>query len=104
MLHTLNSGWAKILLNQNLKDQSKLFLFVTDGSPREMGEIYKAMNETNNFSGVFVISIDNMTDIMKRVKAGQGEMPMFDDILISHELYDIFLKDFLSRHCKRKGA
>lgn len=104
MLHTLNKSYAKILLNQNLKDESKLFLFVTDGSPKEIREVFSAMEETRNFSGAFIIWIDDMMDIMNRVKSGQGDMPMFDDILISHELHDIFLKDFLGRHCWRKGG
>ena len=69
-----------------------------------MREIFEAMDETKNFGGSFIISIDDMMDIMNRVKSGQGDMPMFDDILISHELHDIFLKDFLGRHCRRKGG
>lgn len=104
MLHTLNKSYEKILLNQSIKDESKLFLFVTDGSPKEMREILEAMNETDSFGGAFIIDINGMIDIMNRVKSGQGKMPMFDDILISHELHDIFLKDFLGRHCRRKGG
>ena len=53
---------------------------------------------------VFVSTEKNMFEMMDRVKSGKGKMPMFDDILISHEVHDIFLKDFLGRHCKRKGA
>lgn len=32
------------------------------------------------------------------------DFEMQDDILISHDIHDIMIKDFLSRHCKRKGS
>ena len=33
---------------------------------------------------------------------GIEETDMFDDILISHEIHDLMLQNFLSKHCIRK--
>lgn len=104
MLHTLNKAWATILINQAIKDPTKKFLFVA-----------KDLNEYDKYIDLLVEldknkNNDNVLIIIGKVakmwmifdKRGIEEADMFDDILISHEIHDNMLHDFLGRHCKRK--
>ena len=45
--------------------------------------------------------VTNENEIKKMMDDGI-DIEMQDDILISHNIHDMMLKDYLARHCKRK--
>lgn len=98
MLHILNKAWADIIYNQAKNNSDKIYLFVTTNDK----EAVLAFDREEILPNIFVTSERNMMIMMDRVNLGEGKMPMFEDILISHKIHDVFLKDFLGRHCKRK--
>lgn len=104
MLHTLNKAWATILINQAIKDPTKSFLFVA----KDFNEYDKyidllvELDKNKNSDNVLIISSKVAKMWMIFDKRGIEEMDMFDDILISHEIHDNMLHDFLGRHCKRR--
>lgn len=59
-------------------------------------EVYKEIGD------LCLMWVINKEEIEKYMKSGV-EIEMQDDILVSHDLhYNIFLMDYLGRHCKRK--
>lgn len=110
MLHTLNEAWANILINQAIKDTDKEFLFVCKNT-EEACKYQDLVANTDKekvlgYENVCMIAIEDIetwiTDIVQ--SHGEHKMPIFDDILISHELHDPMIKNFLGQHCRRKGA
>lgn len=105
MLHTLNRAWAKILVNQAVNDTHKKFLFVT----ATKDELFDTIDMLWPLLPVDVkavhIKVQSLDELKQEIaiRAYYGEsFEIYDDILISHELTDIFIKDFLNKHCKRK--
>ena len=45
--------------------------------------------------------VTNENEIKKMMNDGI-DIEIQDDILISHNIHDMMLKDYLGRHCKRK--
>lgn len=103
MLHTLNEAWAKILIEQVKRGTKSWVLFVCDSDNSEMEMAIKLIEE----SGVASVCLTNeiLAEIAMEMDASEDldfEMPMFDDILVSHKVHNVMLKDFLGRHCKQK--
>jgi len=98
MLHTLNKAWVDIIKNQAKNNSENAYLFVTTNND----EIELAFDGEEILPNIFVATEKMMIIMMDIVNSDKGDMPMFEDILISHGIHDIFLKDFLGRHCKRK--
>jgi len=101
MLHTLNKAWVKILSNQ----EDKSFLFVANDI-EEWEYIYNELKEiekTNKIkSSIAISTISNIKFMITFNKFFNEDFNMYDDILISHEIHDVMIKDYLSKYCKRK--
>ena len=111
MLHTLNKAWIDILCRQiqNEKISNFLCVYTTD---EELAFILKAQREhhvsIDKISANYIsyqlyfdrlYSIDSETRPIKILIKN-----MYDNILISHNLHDIFVKDYLYKHCRRKSG
>lgn len=111
MLHTLNKAWIDILAHQIQNERINNFLcvYTTD---EELALILKAQRE-------YHISIDKIQadyisyqlyfDRLYSINSETRPIKiltkkMYDDILISHDLHDIFVKSYLNKHCRRKGG
>jgi len=101
MLHTLNKAWTTILMRHDHK--SYLFVYSTDDEAQMInGVISKVLKETGVTCDFHVISeSDVKKDIIHHQQNGT-DFEIYDDILISHDIHDIMLKDYLNRHCKRR--
>ena len=104
MLHTINQAWLRVLVNQSCSDFNKNFLVVASDD-EERSQIYKILRDLQISDDSVNINIVTTQDIKYDIgfcKFYNKAFPMYDDILISSELHDIFIKDFLGRHYKRK--
>ena len=105
MLHTLNKAWTKILVRHAGK--KILFIYtnqkecdmVTDTISEAYREVYKDDNKLGN---MWVISEEDIKSHIELCKSGYANFEMCDDILISHDIHDCMLLDYLERHCKRR--
>lgn len=97
MLHTLNKAWAKILA-QRVNDHI-MFVYTTlqeqDMLIDVFGEVEK---ELGDLCFMWVIN----EDYIKKMMNDGVDIEMQDDILISHKIHDVMIKDYLSKYCKRK--
>lgn len=104
MLHILNDAWASILIKQAINNSTFSVLFVAANEYEAMH--FRQFARRLIPDGVAVnLSISTVESIIcSRSYATwrSEEFPEFDDILISHEVHDSMLLDFLSKHCKRK--
>lgn len=97
MLHTLNRAWVKILA-QRVNDHI-MFIYST---PQEQDMIIETFNEVEKEIGdLCFMWVTNENEIKKMMNDGI-DIEIQDNILISHKIHDMMLKDYLGRHCKRK--
>ena len=97
MLHTLNKAWVKILARR-VNDRI-MFIYST---PQEQDMLIDVFSEVEKELGdLCLMWVTNENEIKKMMDDGV-DIEMQDDILISHEIHDVMIKDYLSRHCKRK--
>lgn len=97
MLHTLNKAWVKILAQHT--DKHIMFVYST---PQEQDMLIETFNEVEKEIGdLCLMWVTNENEIKKMMNDGI-DIEMQDDILISHKIHDMMLKDYLGRHCKRK--
>ena len=105
MLHTLNKAWINCFLNQ-ARDSDKTFLFVVKDRKEEkqVDQIISHFFQTNTVNlakfGYYCVTTEEEVYIDKQVMA--SSYPMWDDILISSNIHDIRIKDFLHKHRIRK--
>lgn len=105
MLHTLNKPWLKIIVNQSINDTAKQFLIVTSDNGERfdaIDDLWSILPHDFETAHIFVITINDLKFQMVSCAYYHEEFPMYDDILISHTVQDIFVKSFLGQHCKRK--
>lgn len=101
MFHTLNKAWATILVKQSLENKNKMFLFVCDKNNSEAIMITDLL-EQYSASGIYMTNY-TLAQFFKVINSnGNDRFPMFDDILVSKNIHDCMLLDFLSKHCKRR--
>lgn len=95
MLYTINRAWLNILAKQlcDKKINSICCCYCTE---EEFDLILKICHTFNIYGKCWIVSEKNM----KKPYVTKF-FPMFDDILISHDLNDIVIKDFLAKHCIR---
>ena len=110
MLHTITSGWLRILVNQAIDDPELCFLFVaSDEDERDWiissirSYIATEYPKLTTFFNISVATIETIKYERSYLAWRQQSFPMYDSILVSHELNDVMLKSFLSQHCKRKS-
>ena len=97
MLHTLNKAWAKILARR--VNDHIMFVYTT---LQEQDMLIETFNEVEKEIGDSCLMwVTNENEIKKMMDDGIN-IEMQDDILISHNIHDMMLKDYLGRHCKRK--
>lgn len=97
MLHILNKAWAKILARRT--DKHIMFVYST---LQEQDMLIETFSEVEKEIGdLCFMWVTNENEIKKMMNDGI-DIEMQDDILISHEIHDCMLKDYLGRHCKRK--
>ena len=97
MLHTLNKAWVKILARRT--DKQIMFVYSTQ---QEQDMIIETFNEVEKEIGdLCFMWVTNENEIKKMMNDGIN-IEMQDDILISHKIHDMMLKDYLGRHCKRR--
>ena len=97
MLHTLNKAWVKILARRT--DKHIMFVYST---PQEQDMLIETFNEVEKEIGdLCLMWVTNENEIKKMMDDGI-DIEIQDDILISHDIHDCMLKDYLGRHCKRK--
>lgn len=107
MLHTLNKAWADILINQAMADPTKRIVFACTDEEYEEWDKYVEEHKPAGIVRVMWLSFikEKMRDEIE-IKKGNSKcrwnLANYDDILISHEIHDLMVKDFLGRHCKRK--
>jgi len=96
MLHTLNKAWVKILARR--VNNHIMFVYTT---PQEQDMLIDVFSEVEKELGDSCLMwVINENEIKKMMNDGV-DIEMQDDILISHEIHDVMIKDYLSRHCKR---
>ena len=97
MLHTLNKAWAKILARR--VNDHIMFVYTT---PQEQDMLIETFNEVEKEIGDSCLMwVTNENEIKKMMDDGI-DIEIQDDILISHNIHDMMLKDYLGRHCKKK--
>lgn len=105
MLHILNKAWLDILIHQAIQN-SKLNFLIVAASDQERSDVmlYIRSHVPRSFSGnLSVGTIDTVQAERRYLSFCREEFPIFDNIIITSELHDVFLKSFLSQHCKRKS-
>lgn len=105
MLHILNKAWLDILIHQAIQNSKLHFLIVT-ANVQERSDVmlYIRSHVPQSFSGnLSVGTIDTVQAERSYLSFCREEFPTFDNIIITSELHDVFLKSFLSQHCKRKS-
>ena len=109
MLHTLNKAWANILIKQAETDPQKKMAFAC--TDEELDKWRNFLKDSGTKAKIRVLPLWLLKIRLKyeqETKSGKiyhrRLLGDFDDILISHDIHDIMIKDFLCRHCKRKGS
>ena len=98
MLHTLNRAWAKILARR--VNDHIMFVYTT---PQEQQMIFDVFSEVEKEIGdLCYMWVTNESTMKELMMDNSIDIEMQDDILISHDIHDVMLKDYLNRHCKRK--
>lgn len=112
MLHTLNKAWLEIMAKQLKKGIIKDCLCVcTDEEFLMIQEVVNKYKVSRKFFIVFTDELERATNICSSLRTSPNESPsimpipvdrIYDDILISHEMHNPTIIDFLSRRRKRK--
>ena len=95
MLYTANKAWIDIVRKQ-LETGIIGSALVVAKDLYELAELLGCSGETYIPLPFKVATERSVSKMMQ-----DGSMDMYDEILISHDIYDCFLKDYLSRHCNR---
>ena len=100
MFHLINKAWVDILARQ-LRDKKIESVLCVYTKPEELRIIvdviakYKLDFRLNPIPAIWV------KNIMENNKKYNCNISDYDDILVSHDLNDIFVKDYLAKHCRR---
>ena len=97
MLHTLNRAWAKILARR-VNDRI-MFVYTTLQEQDMLIDVFTEVEK--ELGDLCFMWVTNENEIRKMMNDGV-DIEMQDDILISHEIHDVMIKDYLSKYCKRK--
>lgn len=97
MLHTLNKAWVKILARR--VNDHIMFVYTTLQEQDMLIETFSEVEkEIGDLCFMWVIGESDIKEMMDK----GIDIEMQDDILISHEIHDVMIKDYLSKYCKRK--
>lgn len=96
MLHTLNKAWITILANQINSGKIDNVLFITSGA----GEYIRTEWLLDRLCGLKGCWIFDEDDVAVAFSELFGDRK-FDDILVSHEVTNVWLRNFLCKRNKR---
>ena len=112
MLHTLNKAWLEIMAKQLNEGIIEDCLCVcTDKEFSMIQEVVNKYSVSRKFYIVFTDELERAFNICSYFRVSPEEKPsimpipvdrIYGDILISHEMHNPIIIDFLSRHRKRK--
>lgn len=96
MFHYINKAWVEILARQLKSNSIKnaLCVYTNVSELRIIQQINKKYNVT-------ILSVPKRDVNTYMEYFTQFEFGIFDDILVSHDLYDTIILDFLAKHCRR---
>lgn len=102
MFHLINEAWVDIIARQ-LKDkkiESALCVYTNND---ELQIILKKIKQYDISFHLDFLDGNILSQNLKTCRDYNVNWYLkdFDDILISHDLYDIFTKDYLAKHCRR---
>ena len=109
MLHTLNRAYVDLLARQLKNGIIKNCLCVV-GPDSEFDIVLEAMKKYQvHIKVLYVEEVERGVKFQWLYNIGEDVYPIlkdeiYDDILITHDLHDVFAKDYLCRHCRRKGG
>lgn len=95
MLFTANKAWINIVTKQ-LENGTIGSAMIVAKDLYELAEFLGCSGDTYVPLPFKVMTERSATKMMQ-----DDTMDMYDEILISHDIYNCFLKDYLSRHCNR---
>ena len=103
MLHTLNKAWIKCFLNQAKKNSNLSFLFVAKSEEEQkvIAKIISNLFQKKDFiKDLFITSfgyyyITTEKEVIRDMTHFSEYFPMWDDILISHDIHDPMIINFL---------
>ena len=95
MLFTANKAWIEIIRKQLESGVIKSALVVAKDL-YELAGFLGCSGDTYTPLPFKVMTERSATKMMQ-----DDTMDMYDEILISHDIHNCFLKDYLSRHCNR---
>lgn len=96
MFHLINKAWVDILARQ-IRDKKIESVLCVYTNPKELRIIVDAIRKYNLYFKMNHMPVRYLKEIVKN----KVDLPMDDDILISHDLNDIYVKDYLAKRCKR---
>ena len=112
MLHTLNKAWLEIMAKQLEKGIIEDCLCVcTDEEFSMIQEVVNKYHISCKFYIVFTDELERAFDICSYFRVSPEEKPsimpipegrIYDDILISHDIHNPAIINFLHQHRKRK--
>ena len=83
--------------------ERKFYSFIQIKKNAIWSEAYREVNKDDNkLCNMWVISEEDIKSHIELCKSGYANFEMCDDILISHDIHDCMLLDYLERHCKRR--
>ena len=108
MLHTLNKAWIKCFLKQAKGNKDFLFVAKDLNELKTVDNIISDLFEKDSsfqkisFSSFGYYTVITEEEIKQDMIHFSEYFPMWDDILISHDIHDPLIINFLSQHRKRK--
>lgn len=110
MLHIINDAWVSIIVRQLQSGIIGSALLVA----KDIDEVFKVVGFTEKLLGsdfenyrlppYSIYTEDVIHRSMYPDAISTGGIPLFDDVLVSHEIHDPMIKSYLAQHCRRKGA
>lgn len=108
MFHLINKVWVDILARQ-IKDKKIKNCLCVYTNDQELTTILNIQSKYKVYIATipadyikYQLYNDRKYGLNTETKETRIlEEEVYDDILISHDLYDIFTKDYLAKHCRR---
>ena len=104
MLHILNKAWIECFLKQAQNNKDFLLVAKNNEELKQVSEILCDFYKKNpiNFFNFGYICNTTEAEVANDMIWLKDDYPMWDDILISSNIHNCMIKDFLHKHRKRK--
>lgn len=100
MFHLINKAWVDILARQ-IRDKKIESVLCVYTNPKELRIIVDAIRKYDLDFKMNHMPANWAKEIIKNKTYKIDISADYDDILISHDLNDIYVKDYLAKRCKR---